>query len=419
MLALVLDAVGAVGFETTVVVVPPDATSIRQAFGDGATFVEQPEPLGSGHALLQARDLLNGVDNVVVLYADVPLIRPETISGLLRQHVETDAVITLLTADLERPGSLGRVVRDGSGRLTAVIEVADADEQALAIREVNSGVYCFRAAWLWSNLDRLAPSASGETYLTDLVSRASRQGMKVTSLQATDPREITGVNTRVELSEVEAAMRQRINEGWMLSGVSIVDPASVYIDCDVELGMDTVVQPNTHIRGGSRIGGECQIGPNTIIDGCVVGRACRVVASVLEDSTLGNEVQVGPFSHVRPGSQLGDGVHIGNFAEVKKSRLGRGTKSGHFSYIGDADVGTNVNIGAGTVTCNYDGKEKHRTVIGDDAFIGCDTMLVAPVSVGARSSTGVGAVVNKDVPPDSKAIGVPARIRSGKEGGPR
>jgi bifunctional UDP-N-acetylglucosamine pyrophosphorylase/glucosamine-1-phosphate N-acetyltransferase len=228
--------------------------------------------------------------------------------------------------------------------------------------------------------------------------------------------EILGVNTRVDLARAEAALRQAVRRTWMLSGVTMPDPASVYIDLDVELGQDTIVLPNTHISGRTRIGPRCIIGPNSMIDGSEIGEGCEILASVVEGATLDEAVHVGPFSHIRPGSQLESGVHIGNFAEVKKSRLGRGARSGHFSYLGDAEIGAHVNIGAGTVTCNYDGVRKHRTLIEDDAFIGSDSMLVAPVTIGARSTTGAGAVVTRDVPADSMAVGIPARLRPKRKG---
>ena len=275
---------------------------------------------------------------------------------------------------------------------------------------MNAGVYCFRTGWLWDELARIEPSAYGEVYLTSLIELAP-VGM-VETLTVDDPQEAWGVNTRVELAAAEGVMRTRIRERWMLEGVSMPDPNSVYIDYGASIGVDTVVLPNTHIRGATRIGADCEIGPNSIIEDSRIGDRCRVVASVVEDATLESGVDVGPFSHMRPGAYLETGVHIGNFGEVKNSRIGRDAKMGHFSYIGDAQVGANVNIGAGAITCNYDGERKHGTVIGDDAFIGSDTMLVAPVTVGERSYTSAGAVVNRDVPPDSGAIGAPARIRS-------
>ena len=418
LVSLVVDAAKSGGFDTTVAVVAPDSHAVRDSLGDGIAYAVQREPKGTGDALLQARGHVETVNNVAVMYGDVPLVRPETLDSMMRQHVQSGAFVTLLTAHPSNPDGLGRVVRNPSGAITAVVEERDANDDIRSITEVNGGVYCFRSSWLWPNLEALAPSPSGESYLTDLVERAEQQGLTVESVRAHSPLEITGVNTRVQLAQVEAALRQSLRERWMLAGVTMPDPSSVFIDVDAALGEDTVVLPNTHITGASRIGRQCEIGPNSIVDDSEIGDGCRIVASVVRGSTLEDGVDVGPFSHIRSASHLGRGVHIGTSAEVKQSRLGPDTRSGHFSYIGDAEVGANVNIGAGTVTCNYDGTKKHRTRIDDDAFIGSDTMLIAPVTIGARSSTGAGSVVNKDVPPDSQAVGVPARVRPKRNSSP-
>jgi bifunctional UDP-N-acetylglucosamine pyrophosphorylase/glucosamine-1-phosphate N-acetyltransferase len=255
-------------------------------------------------------------------------------------------------------------------------------------------------------------SPKGEYYLTDLIAMAIAEEQKVEALPAQDSAEVLGVNTRVHLAQAEAAMRQRINERWMLSGVTFIDPQTTFIDADVTLGQDTVIYPNTHIQGETRIGVECRIGPNTIIRDSTLGDRCVALASVIEGSVLEQDVDIGPFGHLRQGAHLAAGVHMGNFGEVKNAYLGPGTKMGHFSYLGDATVGQNVNIGAGTITCNYDGKRKHRTVLEDGVFIGSDTMLVAPVQLGEGARTGAGAVVTRDVPPGALAYGVPARVHS-------
>ncbi len=411
MVGLVVDAARDAGFTPIVVVVPSDYQAIRDALGDGVTYAEQSEPLGSGHALLQAEPFLAGVESVAVLSGDVPLIRPDTLKRIMRLQTEGDLRIIMLTSTLDRPDGFGRVTRDDSGRVTAVVEESEADERTLAISEVNAGIYGFQTEWLWEALKGIAPSSVREIFLTGLASVATQHGLHVETVQTSDPHEVVGVNTRVQLAGVEAELRRRIREEWMLRGVSMPDPATAYIDAGVELGADTVILPNTHIKGSSRIGSLCEMGPNTLIIDSSIGDRCRVVASVVEESRLADDVGVGPFSHIRWGSLLETGVHIGNFAEVKNSRLGPGTVSAHFSYVGDADLGSKVNIGAGTVTCNYDGVNKHHTSIGDDAFIGSDSMLVAPVTIGARSSTGAGSVVTDDVPPDSLAVGVPAKVR--------
>jgi bifunctional UDP-N-acetylglucosamine pyrophosphorylase/glucosamine-1-phosphate N-acetyltransferase len=336
----------------------------------------------------------------------------------MQRHRASEAVLTFLTA-LDCPGDgLGRVLRDGQGKPTAIIEHTDATPEIKALREINAGAYCFQAQWLWPRLAQLQPSNSGEYYLVDLVSLAARAGDLVETETCEDPREALGVNTRVQLAQAEAILRQRIRERWMLQGVTILDPASTFIDMEVEIGQDTVLHPNTMLYGKSRIGSRCVLGPNTIIRESVVGPGCTVLASVVERSVLEEGVDIGPFSHLREESYIENGVHLGNFVEVKKSRLGKGAKSGHFSYLGDATIGANVNIGAGTVTCNYDGVNKNPTFIEEDAFIGCDTMLVAPVKVGKGAITGAGSVVTKDVPPGEVVVGVPAKPMPRSKGRP-
>ena len=337
---------------------------------------------------------------------------PSPVARLMQRHAQMEACVTIITSQRSNPDGMGRILRDDSGGITAIIEERHADSDTLAIREVNSGFYCFRAPWLWENLQKLAPAPNGELLLTDLIQAAAVQGQSVESITSDDPHETMGVNNRVQLAEAETIMSQRIRERWMLGGVTIPDASSVYIDCDAEIGQDTIVLPNTHITGQTVIGSSCKIGPNAIIDNSTIGDECTITSSVVRDSSLESNVDVGPFSHIRGGAHIESGVHIGTSAEVKNSRLGRGTKRGHFSYMGDATLGANVNIGAGAITCNFDGREKHETVVGNDAFIGSDTMLVAPVRIGDGAATGAGAVVTKDVPANTLVVGVPARERS-------
>jgi bifunctional UDP-N-acetylglucosamine pyrophosphorylase/glucosamine-1-phosphate N-acetyltransferase len=414
MAALVVDSVRKAGYESIILVVPPDGEAIRKLFGDTVHYAVQSSQKGSGDALRSARSAAAGFDEVAVLYGDVPLIRPDTLAEMAQAHAARRATLTLLTAKPQDPRGLGRVVRDVQGRASAVVEERDADDATRATSEVNAGVYLFRASWLWSNLDTLAPSAKGEIYLTDLVALAYRQGAGVVDVALARPEEAMGVNDRIQLAQAEAVLRARIRERWMLAGVTMPDPGSVFIDVSVILGEDTVVQPNSYLRGATSIGGGCEIGPGSIIADSSIGDRCRVISSVVEGATLEEDVRVGPFSHVRHGSYLSAGVHLGNYAEVKASRLGRGTRVHHFSYLGDAEVGSNVNVGAGTITCNYDGEKKYKTTIGDDVFIGSDTMLVAPVTLGDRSATGAGSVVTRDVPPDTLVVGVPAQPRPKK-----
>ena len=412
MLLHVVDSVRGAGIRSIAVVAPPDGRPFQRALDDSILCATQRKPLGTGHALLQARSVLDRADNILVLYGDVPLIRASTLSRLMQHHIESEAYATILTSDSTNPDGMGRILRNDEGSIKAIVEERNADADTLAIHEVNTGLYCFRASWLWQNLDRLKPSTNGEFLLTDLIEASTAQGLTVESVLAEDPYETMGVNNRIQLAQAESVMRQRIRERWMLNGVTMPDDSSVYIDCDVVLGQDTIVLPNTHIKGKSIIESGCTIGPNSIIDNSSIGNGCEVVSSVVRDSTLEADVDVGPFSHIRSGSYIESQVHVGTSAEIKNSRLGRGTKMGHFSYIGDATLGPNVNIGAGTITCNFDGASKHETVIGRDAFIGSDTMLIAPVKIGDGASTGAGSVVTRDVPDDSTVLGVPARIRS-------
>jgi bifunctional UDP-N-acetylglucosamine pyrophosphorylase/glucosamine-1-phosphate N-acetyltransferase len=274
---------------------------------------------------------------------------------------------------------------------------------------LNAGTYCFSADWLWAALDQIPLSKKGEYYLTDTVALAVNAGLPVQALVCDDLCEVIGINTRVHLAEAEAAMRKRINGMHMLAGVTMVDPNTTYIEAEVSIGRDTVIWPNTYLRGKTSIGEGCTIGPNTLAKDTTIGDGCEILAAVLEKALVEDNVSIGPFARLRKGAHLCKGVHMGNFGEVKDSTLGRGTRMGHFSYIGNATVGADVNIGAGTITCNYDGVHKHPTEIGDGAFIGSDTMLVAPVKVGAHAKTGAGAVVTKDVEADTLVVGVPAK----------
>jgi len=393
-------------------VVGNGADEVRRAVGDQVIYVEQREQLGTGHAVLQARPLLEGrSETVLVCYADMPLLSAETLRRLLELHGEDKGPITMLTVEADDPMGFGRILRDEGGQVVGIVEEAVATEEQKAIRELNCGVYCFDNDWLWPHLAQLPLSPKGEYYLTDLVAMAVAEGQVVAALKISDVTEVLGINDRTHLAQAEAVMRQRINKKWMLEGVTLLDPTLVFIEATVEVGQDTVIYPNTYLQGATTIGRQCRLGPNTIVRDSTVDDGCIIEASVIEGAVLEEGVDVGPFSHLRKGAHLAKGVHIGNFGEVKNSYLGPGTKMGHFSYLGDATVGREVNIGAGTITCNYDGQRKHRTIIEDGAFIGSDTMLVAPVRVGARAKIGAGSVVTHDIPPGSIAYGVPARVK--------
>lgn len=417
MIRRVLRTARAINPRDILVVIPPRSPAVRAALSDVAV-IEQPEQLGTGHAVLQARPcLLDRVERVLILYGDTPLVRAETAHALLA--LVDDAVAGLLTAELEDPAGYGRVLRDArSGGVCRIVEEADAGPELRAVREVNSGLMAFQADWLWEHLPRLRPHPNGEYYLTDLVEIAVAQGRPVSALRVEDPAEIIGVNSQAQLAEANRLAWRRAVERLLANGVTVLDPYSTYVDPDVQVGPGTVIHPNTHLQGATRIGELCEIGPNSIIRDSVVGDGSSIVASVVEESVLESNVRLGPFAHLRPGCYLESEVYLGNFAEAKASRIGRGTQMHHFGYLGDADVGQRVNVGAGTITVNYDGRAKHRTVIGDDAFIGSDTMLRAPVRIGAGARTGAGSVVTRDVPDGATVVGVPARILERRESSP-
>jgi bifunctional UDP-N-acetylglucosamine pyrophosphorylase/glucosamine-1-phosphate N-acetyltransferase len=401
----------AVSERPPVLVIGYAADEVRQAVGGAARYVLQAEQLGTGHAVAQAQEMLQGGgDHVIVIYADMPLLHADSLRDLYQaQKANQSGPLTMLTFVTDTPRGFGRIVRAEDGSVQAIVEQVGATPEQLAIREVNPGVYCFDAAWLWSHLDKIPVSPKGEYYLTDLVAMAVGEGAAVGAITMDDPNDALGINTRVHLAEAEAVIRRRVNEAHMLAGVTIVDPAATYIHPDVRIGPDTVIRPNTHLQGQTVVGEACTLGPDTTIVDSTIGDRCVIRYSVVEGATLEDGCDVGPFGHLRKGAYLEAGVHMGNFGEVKNSRLRRGVKMGHFSYIGDADIGEETNIGAGTITCNYDGVRKNKTVTGKNVFIGSDTLLVAPVTLGDGAVTGAGSVVTKDVPPHTLVAGVPAR----------
>ena len=396
-----------------IVVLGHEATLVETTFGERCLFAIQEEQLGTGHALLASQHVIESLDPlpqvVLVCYGDTPLVSGEMLAQVIVEHLARQATITFLTAQATLPSDFGRVVRDADGHVLEIAEVKHATKEQKQIDEVNSGVYCFTSNWLWPALHNLPRHSSGEYYLTDLVRIAASQGLEIATVIG-KLEETIGINDRVQLAAAEQLLRRRILERHMYAGVTIIDPATTYIDAKVTIGLDTVILPGTMITGKTSIGMSCHIGPNAIIDQSAIGDRCIIRSSVVEEAALEDDVHVGPFSHCRPGAYLARNVHMGYFAEVKNSYVGAGTQMHHFSYLGDATVGEHVNIGAGTITCNFDGERKNHTDIGDGAFIGSDTMLIAPVKVGAHAQTGAGAVVNKDVPPGAVVVGVPARL---------
>jgi bifunctional UDP-N-acetylglucosamine pyrophosphorylase/glucosamine-1-phosphate N-acetyltransferase len=410
MLWHVMRAVTEATREPPVLVVGHGAEQVREFVGDAARFVVQEERLGTGHAVQQTESLLRGkTEYLLVVSADMPLLTPETFRALIETQQKNEGTITMLSFISDTPRGFGRVIRDEKGFVQAIVEEADATPEQRKIRELNAGAYCFSAEWLWDALKRVPLSPKGEYYLTDVIALAVADSHPVRALTLEDASEALGINTRIHLAEAEAAMRQRVNRRHMLAGVTIVDPQTTYIEMGVQIGRDTVILPGTMLHGNTTIGERCEIGPNAVLRDTRVGNDCRIFLSVLEYAAVENHVEMGPFVHLRKGAHLMDRVHMGNFGEVKNSTLGPGVKMGHFSYIGDAVIGAETNIGAGTITCNYDGERKHKTEIGEEVFIGSDTMLVAPLKIGDRARTGAGSVVTKDVKADTLVVGVPAR----------
>jgi bifunctional UDP-N-acetylglucosamine pyrophosphorylase / glucosamine-1-phosphate N-acetyltransferase len=409
MIAWPVAAAFEAGVGRCVLVVGHQGETVRAYFEkqpEQVAFAVQSEQLGTGHAVACAMPELGSASTVLILCGDTPLLSAATLRDMLQRHQESGATVTVLTAHFENPFGYGRIVKGNDGSVKAITEEKDATPELRQIREVNAGVYCVDRAFLESALAKLdSNNAQGEYYLTDVVRQAAAQGLKCLSYTVADAEEITGVNDRVQLAEVGRVLRGRINRELMLSGVTMIDPQAVYIDRGVRIGRDSVIYPGATIQGESVIGERCTIGQGALIDSCRIGDGVVVKAgSVMEDSVVREEAAIGPMAHLRPGSELSAHVKIGNFVETKKVLIGEGSKASHLTYLGDATIGKNVNVGCGTITCNYDGVRKHKTVIEDDVFVGSDVQFVAPVTVGRNSLIAAGTTVTVDVPPDSLAI---------------
>ncbi|MFM9149808.1 MAG: bifunctional UDP-N-acetylglucosamine diphosphorylase/glucosamine-1-phosphate N-acetyltransferase GlmU [Solirubrobacterales bacterium] len=395
------------GIGRIVVVVPP-GSPVGEVLPDEVETVVQEGADGTGGAVRAAGDAVSASDEVVVLSGDVPLVSPEVIGGMLAAHRDDGAEVTVLTTVLEDPGTYGRVVRTGEGTIERIVETkvdGDASPEELGIREVNSGTYVFKGEALAGALEELdAGNAQGELYLTDAVAAIARAGGPAIAYTSEDHAVNLGVNDRADLAAVEAEARRRIAIGHMEAGVTVVDPGSTWIDADVTIGEDARIEPGTSLRGATEVGGAAVIGPGSTISDSGIGARSEVIHSVLNLCEVAEDCRVGPFCHLRPGAALANGAKAGTFVEVKNAELGEGAKVPHLSYVGDAGIGARANLGAGTITANYDGVRKNRTVIGPDAMLGVDTMLVAPVEVGEGARTGAGAVIREDVPPGSLAV---------------
>ena len=404
----VLRAAASLQPSSVVLIVGHQAEVLKEALGErlGLSFALQEPQLGTGHALLQAAPALQGASGTVVLLSgDVPLLRAETLERLRAVHEQSGAAATVLTAVVDEPHGYGRIVREG-GRIAAIVEHKDATDAERGIREINSGIYAFDLAPLFDALRAIGSSnAQGEYYLPDLVKIYRSRGLTVETVVLDDAREILGVNSRKELAEVTEVLRTTKNETLMAEGVTIVDPATTYIGADVSVGADTIIHPGVYLEGRTRIGSGCEIHSgvrivdSTIDDGVLINNFC-----VITESHVASGAKLGPFAHIRPQSDIGEQAHVGNFVELKKTSLGRGAKANHLAYLGDATIGERVNVGAGTITCNYDGVHKHPTVIEDGAFIGSDTQLIAPVRVGKGAYVAAGSSITEDVPADALAI---------------
>lgn len=404
-----VEAARAVGAGHIALVVGHQANAVRNQFRGAADIIYamQEEQLGTGHAVACAREELSGFrGDILILCGDTPLLTAATLQKLVKAHQSENAVATVLTARVKNPYGYGRVIRGQNLEVLRIVEQKDATPEELNINEINSGIYCMQSDFLFANIGSLATNNSqNEYYLTDLIALAAEKGLACHAVQTQDPDEIMGVNDRVQLAEASRVLRKRINHELMMSGVSIIDPEHTYIDYGTVIGPDTVIHPNCSLRGSSIIGSGCEIENGSSITACRIGNNCHIKAgSILEEAVLHDDVAVGPMAHLRPGTELMDSVKIGNFVETKKAVIGKGSKASHLTYLGDAEIGSDVNIGCGTITCNYDGVSKHRTIIGDRVFIGSDVQLVAPVTVGENSLVAAGTTVTADVPPDSLAI---------------
>jgi bifunctional UDP-N-acetylglucosamine pyrophosphorylase/glucosamine-1-phosphate N-acetyltransferase len=393
-----LAALRKVGAEPLVVVVGPQAADLRSACGDGVAFAVQRQPRGTGHAVLTARSALRGFrGDVIILNGDLPFLRPQSLGRLVQCHRNRRAGLTLLTASVGDPGGWGRI-RRGRGGVEAIVEDRDASPSESEIHEVNVGLYCVEAKLLFSLLGKVKPdNAQGEIYLTDIVAGALRRGVVVADLRVAAD-EVGQINNRQELAAMEKQLREKINAKWMARGVTLEDPDTAYIGPDVRIGRDTVIGPNVHLRGRTRIGSDCRIDGSSFLTDSVIGAAVHLrFGVVMTEVKVGRGCQIGPFAHLRPGSQLSAEVHIGDFVETKNATIGARTKANHLAYIGDAEIGRDTNIGAGTITCNYDGFHKYTTVIGDRVQVGSDTQLVAPVRLADDVYVASGSTVRNDV----------------------
>lgn len=406
MVEHVVDQVKEIKPKEIMVVVGYGAEHVREQLGEGLTYVRQEEQLGTGHAVQVTKEQLAFKQgSTLILCGDTPLITSETMERLIDYHHQEQAAVTILTTNLQNPKGYGRIIRDQKGEVLRIVEEQDASLEEQQVTEINTGIYCFDNQKLWQALANINnDNAQGEYYLTDCIQILKAAQEKVLGFLTEDSAETMGVNDRVALAEAEREMRKRINRKHMLNGVTIIDPEQTYIGLDVRIGQDTIIYPGTMISGQVEIGEGCIIGPNADLRSVKVGRETIIQQSVVLESEIGSETQVGPYAYIRPNSKIGDGCKIGDFVEIKNAKVGDQTKVPHLSYIGDAELGAHVNMGCGSITVNYDGQRKHKTIVEDGSFVGCNVNLVAPVTVGANAFIAAGSTITKSVPQHSLAI---------------
>ena len=410
MVELVLDSLNDLEMQEVITVVGHGAERVKEVLGDRTKFVLQAEQLGTAHAVKVAKDELKDKEGTtIVMYGDTPLIRPETINSMLNHHENTNAKATVLTAIADDPFAYGRIIRDVNGKLVKIVEEKDATEQEKKIKEINSGIYCFDNKLLFEMLEKVKnDNKQGEYYLPDVLGLIREQKEIIETYLCEDFDETFGVNDRVALAYAENVMRNRINTKHMLAGVTLVDPTNTYIAPNAVIGRDTTIYPNVTIKSNTVIGEDCQIKPNSYLENAKIGNGVKVLSSTISDSKIGDFTSVGPYAHIRNNCELGEHVRVGNFVELKNTTYGDGSKTAHLSYLGDAEVGKNTNIGCGTITVNYDGKNKYKTKIGSDAFIGCNSNLIAPLKIGDGAVVAAGTTVTENAPDDTLVI---ARVK--------
>ncbi|HCX90050.1 MAG TPA: bifunctional UDP-N-acetylglucosamine diphosphorylase/glucosamine-1-phosphate N-acetyltransferase GlmU [Deltaproteobacteria bacterium] len=408
MLSFPIEVARKINSQDIILVTGYQAELIRERFkGEGLTFVEQKEQLGTGHAVLCTKDTLKDFKgDILILCGDVPLIKEDTVRALIEVHQEGSSAVTVLTTKLPNPEGYGRIIRGDDGGILRIVEERDATDLEKEVKEVNTGIYCAKASYLFQALQMVGrENKQSEYYLTDIVAIATEHDEKVKGFLAEDPFEVMGINNREELAKANEVIRREILYKLMMNGVGIIAPQTTFIERDVRIGIDTVIYPNCYIQGNSQIGKECIIEPGSMITNSIIGDSVIIkTCCVISDSKIANRVIIGPFAHLRPDTELEDKVKIGNFVEIKKTKIGEGSKASHLSYLGDATLGRGVNVGAGTITCNYDGLKKNQTIIEDNVFIGSDTQFVAPVKIGEGAYIGAGSTITEDVPSGSLAL---------------